>query len=498
VSPTLRTPASRLSYDVLVFGPQLAGAVTAALLARRGYRVLMVAHGAAPTSYRDGAFLLPCGPTVLPPLKSMPVATAVLEELGLATDVLRALTPLTPPLQILGERLRLDLPRETGPRAEELARELGAAGAGAAEAIERLLQAEEADSPFFRLSPPLPAQGLLERWQLRRALAGQGGVEAGAALPNGDATLTRSLRELWHFGTFLWDEQPPSRASLRPLAQLLRGLSTYPRGLEGLAAEVRKRVTAAGGEVVEGDDEPPEIEELRLEGGRIAAAKLEGSPHEYRASLFVAATGAADLRDLLPASAGESKLAALLGGVKARSSLLTLNLVVGPNGLPAGLGPAALWLPARTDAPSIFVQVSPAQAASGSAPAGTHVVQLSRQVPAALFHQGEGHVKAVLQEMRAGASTFLPFVDRHVVFESSPHLQEESGLAARLRLHPLVEVGLPRQLGVTGLPFRPPCKNLVLASRDVLPGLGLEGELLAGTRAAQLVQKALPKKELLR
>ena len=211
----------------------------------------------------------------------------------------------------------------------------------------------------------------------------------------------------------------------------------------------------------------------------------------------MAATAAADLRDLLPASAAEGKLAGFLGGVKTRSSLLALNLVVDAGALPPGLGPAAICLPARADAPSVFLQISPAQAASGAPPPGTQVVQLSRQVPAALFHQGEGHLKAELHEMRAVADDFLPFLDRHVIFQSSPHLQEESGLAARLRLHPLVEVGLPRQLGVTGLPFRPPCKNLVLASRDVLPGLGLEGELLAGARAAALVQRALPKKELL-
>jgi hypothetical protein len=100
--------------------------------------------------------------------------------------------------------------------------------------------------------------------------------------------------------------------------------------------------------------------------------------------------------------------------------------------------------------------------------------------------------------MRVAAAEYLPFVDRHVLLESSPHLQDARGLASRLRLHPLMEVGLPRQLGVTGLPPRPPCKNLVLASRDVLPGLGLEGEFLAGARAAEIVQKSLPKKELLK
>ena len=41
-------------------------------------------------------------------------------------------------------------------------------------------------------------------------------------------------------------------------------------------------------------------------------------------------------------------------------------------------------------------------------------------------------------------------------------------------------------------------KNLFLASREVLPGLGLEGELLAGVRAAKLVHLLLNKNKAIR
>ena len=41
-------------------------------------------------------------------------------------------------------------------------------------------------------------------------------------------------------------------------------------------------------------------------------------------------------------------------------------------------------------------------------------------------------------------------------------------------------------------------KNLFLASREVIPGLGLEGEVLAGVRAAKLVQESLKKTDPLK
>ena len=45
----------------------------------------------------------------------------------------------------------------------------------------------------------------------------------------------------------------------------------------------------------------------------------------------------------------------------------------------------------------------------------------------------------------------------------------------------------PLLLGLCGVPHATGVKGLTLASRQVLPGLGLEGELAAGWTAARLV-----------
>ncbi|HEY6105533.1 MAG TPA: phytoene dehydrogenase, partial [Anaeromyxobacteraceae bacterium] len=69
---------------------------------------------------------------------------------------------------------------------------------------------------------------------------------------------------------------------------------------------------------------------------------------------------------------------------------------------------------------------------------------------------------------------------------------------SRLMAHPLYEVRLPQALGVTGLPTRSPIKNLFFAGREVVPGLGIEGEFHAALQAAARVQDMLGKKERLR
>jgi hypothetical protein len=51
----------------------------------------------------------------------------------------------------------------------------------------------------------------------------------------------------------------------------------------------------------------------------------------------------------------------------------------------------------------------------------------------------------------------------------------------------LAAMDQPRPLGICGLPHATGTGRLLLASRQVLPGLGLEGELVAGWGAARLI-----------
>ena len=51
----------------------------------------------------------------------------------------------------------------------------------------------------------------------------------------------------------------------------------------------------------------------------------------------------------------------------------------------------------------------------------------------------------------------------------------------------LVSLPAPRPLDVVGLPHATGVKHLYLVSRENLPGLGLEGELISGWGAARLV-----------
>jgi hypothetical protein len=101
-------------------------------------------------------------------------------------------------------------------------------------------------------------------------------------------------------------------------------------------------------------------------------------------------------------------------------------------------------------------------------------------------------VLAGAERIRTALATAIPFFDRHVVFESIPSLVAAGeGEPFRDAADPLYAPLEGSALGVSGLPVQGPYKNLVLANRSVLPGLGIEGEIYAGIQAAAHAAAAL-------
>jgi hypothetical protein len=65
-------------------------------------------------------------------------------------------------------------------------------------------------------------------------------------------------------------------------------------------------------------------------------------------------------------------------------------------------------------------------------------------------------------------------------------------------LPPVYSTEGPRTFDVAGLQHATGVKNLYLASRENLPGLGFEGELVSAWGVARLITGTQPKRDILR
>ena len=481
-SPVVARPATvRRAYDVCVIGSQLGGVAAGALLARRGYRVLHVDLDGHGTGYEDGGWRIPWGPALVPAPRALPAAEAILVELGLATDAARLLEPSRPPLQLLLPRHRLELPAARAERTAELRREWPGDASRLDAGLAALRAAFDAEQPFLASFPPLPPRGLAERWRLHRArkLSPSGGLGGPVPLADlGDHPLAVALRASWPFLSFL--DGPPSPLGLvRALGSVLQGSLRPSGGEAAVAALLRRRIAESRGELLGGEGEPAPVTGLELEGGKASALKVKGGESRYAARAFVFAGDVSTLGALV----GEpDRLRKWLEPAIPSSRLQSLAWVVRGDALPAPLGDVALAL--ADDGIPVLLQTLPALRAG---PKG-HVTSPTEKVLVAATPARAGDdldLEAAVR-LRRTVAEFLPFLDRATV-----HASEPGSRPGARAFHPLLATRSDRKLGIGGVTTVSPIGNLFLAGREVLPGLGTEGQFHAAWQAAAAVERHL-------
>jgi len=496
--PKIAAGPSRRVYDVIVVGGQLGGAMAAALLAKRGYRVMLVEHDGMGYGYEHGSFLLPYAPFVAPQLRTMPQVEEAFAELGLTTTIQRSLKSHVPDLQLILPKARIDLLHDEGKRLAELQRVFGNRGEQLNAELKNAAARHEQSDPFFKERPELPPNGVLEAWALKKQIRKYPALEAAFDLGEGESPMG-VLLELLPFVTYAAAARGPLPAA-RTLSQVLKSSTRYPGGREGLRELLCRRLLDLGGDLLWRESaESSIVESLTFEGGKLVGIQILRSDNLYRSAYMVGATDSAALRRLIADKKPQRKLIELLDLSVVKQFLFAVNWVVDADAIPRGMGDLLLFDTGDQDLEPVLIQLHNARRIGSKAEDdAVRVVTAGVFVPATARDLGEGYLKLLADRISSHLNDLMPFAKQHLLLSSAPYLDAGGVRGARLLPHPLFEVDAEDYLGVTGLSQETPLKNLFLANREVLPGLGLEGEFLAGIRAAKLVQEAMRKKDPLK
>jgi hypothetical protein len=253
----------------------------------------------------------------------------------------------------------------------------------------------------------------------------------------------------------------------------MQGLHRAVPGHPAIEEGLRRRITEVRGEVLGSAAEPAHLESIGLERGRLSTIRVAGHSDTWLARAFVVASPLARLGALLPAEGRSSRATRALAAVRPGHRLLASHLLLRGAARPPGLGDAVLVLDADGAATgAVLVELSPARReprrGAPPEPASDHFTASAFL----LLPSGADEVAARARLALALASA-LPFHEGHLVHRAAPPAAPY-----------LLAFEAPTRLGLGGLPVRTPWKNAFLANGEVLPGLGLEGELFAGLQAA--------------
>lgn len=493
-------------YDLVVIGPDVAGLVAAALVARRNKRVLVIPHGSAEGSVRLGGQSLALDTAPVLHMGTAPVQR-VFQELGLWQQIRRDQGLVEGMVHWVLPKQRLDLVPPDGRFAAETAREWPLDPvADAWSLLRRWTDAtDELLDQLLTSDNALVADGFWSRRFLSRVATQLPGknVDELEPLPQ-DHPLRAAARAVEPWLQHLSPAQLGKVASLRLLGLWARGPGDVPRGLPHIRKALLQRIELHSGEV------KPDLRvaELQIRRGKVVGLSLLGKRDRYGCDhVIVAMDPRRLLQGMLPAEHVPKPLAASAQSIVPVAYRFVMHAEIDERGLSPALSGTAVCLPAPEH------PITPADSSSratwvahgvghtyvrvGAGPReGVKRLSITRVIA-----PGEDVLtlrERVLEELDLRG--VLPFCHDHIGLLYSPHDGRDAsdgrgrpradigpGSAMQVPMDPLYAVTGEPSLGVGVLPHGSGIKNLHFAGRLTLPGLGLEGEFAAGTMAAGLV-----------
>lgn len=477
-------------YDLIVLGTDIAGLVAAALVARRGKRVLVIPQGPVEGVYRLNRRALSLDTAPLVHL-GCPTLRRVFDELGVLTQIRREHRLLDELTHWVLPKHRLDLE----PQQTNWSREVGREWPG--EPIDEAWQlrqrwsdaTDELLDELLASDNALVADGFWTRRFLTRVSEQlpTERLDELAPLPP-EHVVRQGARALEPWLQHLVPAQLGKAASLRLAGLWARGPSDREGGEQGLRQMLLQRIQLKSGEI-----KPSlRVAEVLLKRGKVTGLSLLGKQDRYGCDQLLVATDPRRLVDgplhpeLLP-----KPLQVSLANIHSAALRYVLHLEIEERGLGPGLGGMAICVPgplAREGVGLTYLRVGPGSRET------TRSIALVRLV--APDEPLDDMRERILDELdRRGV---LPFAKPYLSFVHSPHDGREASdgqgrrleelgtdTALRLPMDPLfrLEGGEP-SLGIGLLPHSSGIKNLLFASRLTYPGLGLEGEFAAGWAAA--------------
>ena len=491
-------------YDLIVLGCDVAGLVAAGLVARRGKRVLVIPHGSPEGTYRLGGRTLPFDTAPVVHMSTPPVHR-VFHELGLLQQVRRQHASVDELVHLVLPHQRLDLEPAERNVEQELEREWPDDPVREAWALQRRWSAatDEVLEQLLSSDNALMADGFWGRRFLARVASQLPGPDVDELEPLAkDHPLRDAARIYESWLQHLSPAQLGKAAALRLGGLWALGPEDVPRGVAGVRDYLLQRIELHSGEV----KRDLRVAELILKRGRVVGVTLLGKRDRYGCDQMIIATDPRRLVDTtLPSEILPKPMTATLASIQPVASRFVMHAEIHERGLSPALAGMVLCVPqlqrlatdpeeargwAEHGVGRTFVRIGPGSSEE------LRLLSICRIIP-----EGEPMVglrDRILDELDERG--VLPFARSAIRWMHSPHdgieptdgqgePVAELGSAPGLQ-HSMDAIYLYHgepNLGVGVLPHASGIKSLHFASRLTLPGLGLEGEFVAGTIAAGLV-----------
>jgi NAD(P)-binding Rossmann-like domain len=501
-------------YDVVILGAGIGALTTAALLARRSWRVLVLGQGWRPPTYQyDGISLARRPFTFL--AGSSPAWSRVLVELAQSQTFRRRTAVLDPMFQVLAPKLRLEVAPDVELFAKEIDRNFPEVRRVVDELYAELARTNAAADATFDRDLVWPPGSFWERRETERAAVSMPRFESGR-LP---ALLAEFPTEHDYRDVVAVPARFASHSADLPEFALARLHGAWTRGVVALQAGEQdlvdfliERVRAHGGEAHLGE----RAARIVQRDGRVAGVVIDGDDEPIGVDFVVTGNSARLLLDLTSDFDPPRRGMAALPHLVPAEWRFVVSMVVRQDGLPATLGEEAFLLPEWPHRSKTMTK-APVHLQRRREPCAIDGATLL--VAEAAFPVGTSLAVAHAREaVLAVVESLLPYIERHYLVVDSPNdgrplwdfrsgsrteidragLRPTGGSFEPEPMAPVWHVDPPFFHGIGAEPIRSPLARAFVVGPSTLPALGQEGELLAAWSAARLVTRTDRRRERMR
>ncbi len=502
------TPGSpQRFYDVVLLGTQLGALLTGALLAKRGFRVLLIGQDDLPATYELDGMQLPRQPfTFL--AEHSPVTTKIMSELALYQTVRRRAQMNDPALQVSLAKHRFEAPRDEQYFDREIAREFPEVKRPVEDFHEHIGRISKDLDRLVKRDLVWPPETFFERREFSRGASGLPfGRNGNAFDPLSEFPESHAFRTAVDAPVRFASGLDPDQLSKVGAARLYAAWRRSAFHLEGGEAEltdlVLERLRTYSGEI----QPRTRADRILTRHGTAVGIRLAGSGETIGCAFVIANCTVAKLRRLVQDAAGFGELFERFGEPQARWFRYTLNAVVDAEGVPEGMKSDVFVVHEQPSAQRMtHVRLYPKDSA------GRRLLCVQALLPRRVVEDVSGQLATVRPRLLDSLREVIPFLDQHLLWVDSPHDGRDAEHVPSGQLHPPADpfsrgpttmraiFGYPvlGPLGVTAMPIRTPIRRLLVCNDQVVPGLGMEGTFLAAWSAARIVTRSDRRKKWMR
>jgi hypothetical protein len=487
-------------YDVVVLGMELGPLAAGALLARRGFRVLVVGQGSPFERYSCYGYTFTRRPFLLTAGQS-PVVRRIMDEISVSQVFQQICGVPRPGYQVVLPDARIDVHVDPDRTSREIGREIPETSDNVEEVLRYAGRLSGEVDKLFTADLVLPPETFFERREFVRAQV------QNPFFQSREADILRGISG--RLGDFLDVPVRLETAGAEEVAALLRarivggwlfGCMAVEGGRDGLKKLLADRIVGQGGDVQHGLS----VTEVVISRGKVAGVRLSGKEEPTGCQMIFTDLAPREIAPFIEPGKWPKRFRLLVEDSPEPILGYGLNLGVDPEVIPEAMAGTVLVSSGPGLGDRLLRLERVPQAEDGKA-----ALNVSCAVPLGEEDTiGNGVLRdAILDRVR----WLVPFLDKHLKVVHSPFdgfgpldlTGEAVGDVPPVPRPEEVPRWLLRRplrggaLGFEGLHHRTGINGLFLSGSQVVSGLGAEGELLAGWGAARIGGRMDPGKRRL-